>query len=166
MRRAAVASVLAGIAMVSGGCGMSSAMRESGNHVRWSRRVSAIATVAIAVCLAGCSSGITFNSGPLGGQGSTGINCAPAYGRDGVHGAGGISFGLDDGHSARPGGRPQREGGWRGRALPGRVAAEQCGVYAEAWAAGSVAGARVRGYDGVGVVQHRRGGDVGDRADD
>jgi hypothetical protein len=65
---------------------------EVGPDVRWSRRVSAIATVAIAVCLAGCSSGVTFNSGPLGGQGNTGINCAPAYGRDGVVSYGTIEF--------------------------------------------------------------------------
>jgi len=60
--------------------------------IRWSRQASAIAAVAIAVCLAGCSSGVIFNSGPLGGQGSTGINCAPVNGRGGVVSYGTIEF--------------------------------------------------------------------------
>jgi hypothetical protein len=61
--------------------------------IRWSGRASAIAAMAaIAVCLAGCSSGVIFNSGPLGGQGSTGINCAPVGGRDRVLGYGYIEF--------------------------------------------------------------------------
>jgi len=52
--------------------------------IRRSSQASAIAMSAIAVCLAGCSSGVIFNSGPLGGQGSTGINCASVIGRGGV----------------------------------------------------------------------------------
>jgi hypothetical protein len=60
--------------------------------IRWSRQASAIATVAIAVYLAGCSSGVIFNSGPLGGQGSTGINCASVNGRGGVLSYGFIEF--------------------------------------------------------------------------
>lgn len=44
------------------------------------------------MCLAGCSSGVIFNSGPLGGQGSTGINCAPVDGRGGVLSYGFIEF--------------------------------------------------------------------------
>jgi hypothetical protein len=60
--------------------------------IRWSRQAAAITTVAIAVCLAGCSSGVIFNSGPLGGQGSTGINCAPTNGQDGVVSYGTIEF--------------------------------------------------------------------------
>lgn len=60
--------------------------------IRWSRQASAIAAIAIAVCLTGCSSGVIFNSGPLGGQGSTGINCAPTIGWDGVVSYGTIEF--------------------------------------------------------------------------
>jgi hypothetical protein len=60
--------------------------------IRWIRQASAIATVAVAGCLAGCSSDITFNSGPLGGQGSTGINCGIVYGRGGVLSYGFIEF--------------------------------------------------------------------------
>lgn len=52
----------------------------------------AIGVIAIAVCLIGCSSSIIFNSGPLGGQGSTGINCAPVNGRGGVLSYGFIEF--------------------------------------------------------------------------
>src|SRR5260370_6211851 len=51
--------------------------------IHWCKRASAIAAAAIAVCLAGCS-GVIFNSGPLGGQDSTGINCAPVTGWGGV----------------------------------------------------------------------------------
>ena len=49
-----------------------------------SRQASAVVAAAVAVCLAGCSSGIIFNSGPLGGQDGTGITCAPTVGWRGV----------------------------------------------------------------------------------
>jgi hypothetical protein len=60
--------------------------------IRWSVRAPAIAMVALVGCLVGCTSGFTFNSGPLGGQGSTGINCAPVDGRGGVLSYGFIEF--------------------------------------------------------------------------
>ena len=60
--------------------------------IRWSGQVSAIAAAAVAVFLPGCSSGVIFNSGPLGGQGSTGINCAPTTGWGGVVSYGTIEF--------------------------------------------------------------------------
>jgi hypothetical protein len=57
---------------------------------------TAIVAVAIAVCLAGCSSGVTFNSGPLGGPGQTGIECAPTVGPGGVVSYGTIEFANSD----------------------------------------------------------------------
>jgi hypothetical protein len=63
--------------------------------IRWGRQVSAIAAAVIAVCLSGCSSGVTFNSGPLGGQGSSGISCASTNGPGGV-----VSYGIEFANSS------------------------------------------------------------------
>jgi hypothetical protein len=52
----------------------------------------ALATAAILACLAGCSSGVIFNAGPLGGQEATGITCGVADGRGGVATYGAINF--------------------------------------------------------------------------
>lgn len=59
--------------------------------VRTSQELAAAATAA-GLCLAGCSSDVIFNAGPLGGVGSTGINCAPVLGRGGVLSYGSIAF--------------------------------------------------------------------------
>jgi hypothetical protein len=69
-----------------------SGARRIRHQIRPAGLVLAVAIVAIATCLPGCSSGVIFNAGPLGGEESGGINCAPVIGRHGVLSYGSIEF--------------------------------------------------------------------------